>query len=718
MWFKLIIFWCFVVFVVTGYTKLYVAHAANTITAVRVEKGPHLDGKLDDAVWQLAEPASNFIQRSPENGDPETEKTEVRLVYDHKALYVAGWCWDSQPDKISAYGLRRDFDPSAEDAFVIALDTYRDRRNCYYLGTNANGALYDALGAQDGMYFNPNWNGVWDCRGSRDDKGWYVEMMIPFSTLRFTEDSIQVWGVNFERDVQRNNEFDFWQPLLPNQEATVVSRAGTLLGLKNIQRGNDIEIKPYGVGGFTKLYPDYGDDQIEVTKAGIDIKMPLTSTLTLDLTTNPDYSQIEDDRPIINLSRVPQFQGERREFFLEGGGTFNFNFSDTPNLFYSRRIGFSPNGTPIPILGGARVTGSVGKYNIGVLTMQTAEKGTIPSTNYSVARVKRNVLRQSYIGVMATNKEESSRYNRVFGADALLKYDHVLGDNYFQHGGAFAMSKTPELVGRNTAWRYFIESPNDQIYSFVSYRSVEENFNPEIGYNTRYGRKFATQFTYAIRPTQHGFRRIAFTPFIIDRYWDVNGRQESQYYTLGGLSATLNSGDYAEVNFNRSYERFDYSFPLIGNAFIESGEHWYNEGRINLGTSSQREGFVYSEYTFGGFYQGTHRSLYSSANWRLNQHFTLSGDYTRNDIELSGVRVTTSDYGSRVRYAYSTRADGSLFGQWNNQSKKLNMNFRWHWMPNLGSDVYLAYNQRFDTVGRVKPVDATVLCKVTYRIVV
>jgi hypothetical protein len=724
--------------IVSGLTALAAASPNATITAVRVERAPKLDGSLTDPQWQLAEAVSDFVQREPEDDKPATERTEVRILYDDHALYIGGWCYDREPEKISSYSLSRDFNAGPEDVFLIALDTYHDHRNSYYIATNANAARYDALGFNDGASYDINWNGVWDVRTTRDGRGFYVEMEIPFSTLRFSEDSVQVWGVNFERDVQRRREYDFWQPLPRGIEALAVSRAGTLLGLKNIRRGNDIEIKPYAVGGWETKNPLNANryTNSSLTKLGLDVKMPLTSTLTLDLTTNPDFMQVEDDRAVINLTRFPYFQSEKREFFLESSGTFDFNYAfGSTALFYSRNIGLRDlgNGTykSVPILGGARVVGKVGSYDLGVLSMQTAKQDSLPTTNYSVARLKKNVFGTSYFGIMAANKELSSRYNRTFGTDAMIRVPNVYKTDRFEAGYAVSKSFTPELENRqNSAYRAYLAYPNRRVEASASFRRVERNFNPELGYVSRYGSVFNAYAMYRFLTLGHGINNIGVKPFDITYYYDLDGKVETIRYGFLPFGIITRSGEYFQIYMNRNYDRLLWDYNVVNSVVIPAGEYWYNDYSLNVGTSQSRDIYAASTVAYSEFYYGQSNEVYIEGAIRPSCHLNFAMDYDWNKIRLGGEEAITNNVSGRVDYAFNTQWLTSMFLQWNDVSNRLGMNVRLHWIPSIGSDVYLAYNHRFSTTQRriidgtinrshdFRFEDATVLCKVTYRIVI
>jgi len=685
------------------------------ITAVWANPAPKVNGDLDEEAWKQAAPITHFTQREPQEGAAASERTEVRIVYNDRAMFIGVWCYDSQPDGIIANELQRDFSYDEEDNFEVIFDTYRDRRNGFLFVINPNGARFDALVTDEGNGINTDWNGIWDTRANVNDSGWFAEIEIPFSTLRFADDSVQVWGVNFERNLRRKREQVLWQGFSRNYELEQVSQAGTLAGLQNIRRGSTLEIKPFASGGLQRGFAPFSDERETLRKVGVDFKYPLAQSLTLDATVNTDFAQVESDRAQINLTRFPLFFPEKREFFLEGAGIFQFNFGEWPIPFYSRRIGIVA-GEQIPIIAGARVVGKAGDYDLGALDIQTAKKDSVPTANFAVLRVKRNILKQSYVGVLATNKKLAGSHNRLFGADANLRFSNIFGDNTLEIGGAVAGTQTPALHGDNLAYRFFVDFPNDFIDHFIGIRSVQKNFNPETGFVPRFGKQLSWALRIAPRPGKWGIRQLVFKPVDVEYFWDADNRPESAFWEWRPFGFLTESGEFFEFNIQRNFDRLDEDFNIFDAVNIPKGRYHFTHYEIQFETNSSRPLAAELFYNWGDYYTGSRKNFSLAATVKANKHLALSTDYSRNDIALAAGSFTTKEVGGRVRYAFSTRLNTSLFAQWNNEDELVNVNFRLHWIPEIGSDVYLVYNQLFDTTSKTRPARATVLAKVAYHL--
>ena len=377
------------------------------------------------------EPATDYVQQLPDEGQPATERTEVRIGYTQDTLYVAVICFDSEPESIVSTQARRDGLLEETDSFEMLLDTYNDDQNGFIFATTPSGIEYDAQivhggqsrgtggpvraggsggsgfgGAQRGgaSSFNLNWDGVWKVRAQVTTRGWEAEFAIPFRTLRYDSGSDQVWGINFRRNVRRKNEQTFWAPVSRGFQLHRVSLAGELHGL-DVRFRRNLQIIPFLIGGLQQDFSQGPARNQAVRDIGVDLKYTLTSSLTLDVTANTDFSQVEVDEERINLTRFDLFFPEKRSFFLENAGYFNVGTPREVELFFSRRIGIDPSGVQIPILGGVRVSGKHRRYNIGFLNMQTeAEVGVAPANNFTVARLAREFGTRSSIGVLAINK--------------------------------------------------------------------------------------------------------------------------------------------------------------------------------------------------------------------------------------------------------------------------------------------------------------------------
>ncbi len=466
---------------------------SKIVSAVRIEKEQiSLDGRLDEAVWKLASPATDFIQMAPRPGEPARQRTEVRFLFDDTNLYVGVTCFQSADAPLVINDLVEDFNFGQSDALNLVLDTLHDRHSGFMFMVNPGGAKRDAQ-TNDGGGGNTDWDSVWDVKVGRFADGWIAEYEIPFKTVRFTNSPSQEWGFNMTRAVRRLSETSNWSPVPIRFSGTRVSLAGTLRGLENIKQGRNINVKPFIVAGASQTLVG---DRMETTRSlgqvkdydgGVDTKYSLTPSLTLDATYRTDFAQVEADQQQVNLTRFNLFFPEKRDFFLENSSTFAFGPGGNLVPFFSRRIGLSAAGTPIPIIGGGRVSGHIDRYDVGFLAMKTERLGTTPSNNYVVGRVKRNLFRSSWIGALMTNRNSISspgspgaNFNRVYGADAHFQfYQKLEFDSYL------LKSDTPDLFGKNQARRFQSEWRDDEWAVSGQYNEVQTNFNPEVGFIRR-----------------------------------------------------------------------------------------------------------------------------------------------------------------------------------------------------------------------------------------
>ena len=673
-----------------------------SITAQRIHSAIKFDGYLDEPAWQSAESASHFKQREPDNGSPATEHTEIRILYDQKNLYIGVQCFDSQPDKIISNSLVRDSDLQGDDKVTIVIDTYLDHRTGFVFAVNPNGARFDAFQYAPERDPNENWNGVWDVRAKITPKGWQAEILIPLKTLRFHNLKEQAWGINFQRIIPRKNEEDLWSGYSYNEGITYLASAGKVRGLVDLNRGRQVELFPYAKLGIQRHDLD-NPSQDTISKTGLNLKYGVTPTLTADFTVNTDFAQVEADQERINLTRFSLYYPEKREFFLEGADIFRFGRFYSGQVFYSRRIGLSEDGEQVPIRAGARLTGRAGKYSIGVLDVQTDSKGDTPGANFLVARFQRDVLHQSKVGVIATQKlvPGTGYVNRAFGADLNLYFTHFLGDKNLAVDGYLAGTQTPGLTGNNLTWRLFVDYPNDLFDSYFYSFEVQDNFNPEVGFVRRKNiRQTGGAFRYTPRPGILGIRKLVFKPIEMDYTTDVSGRVESIDYEGRPLGFVTQSGEFFEFNLQRTFERLDEDFSIYDDHVIPRGEYWFNHAEIQFETNQRRMlsgGFFVNR---GNFYNGKRSVFAMESLAKLSSHLSVSLDFRYNDISLPDGAFQTQEWGSRIGYAFSTRLDTRAFIQWNNEDQALNLNFRLHWIPGLGSHFYLVYNHLWGTGNR------------------
>lgn len=692
---------------------------SDVITAVRIHSRLHIDGRLDEAVWQAAPRISEFTQRELDEGRPATERTEVAVLYNQENLYVGVWCFDRAPEQLVARKLRRDFSSRSEDSFKIVIDTYHDQRNGYLFVTNPNGARADALIIDNGRRVNRDWDGVWWVRTRVTDQGWFAEFEIPFSTLKFNTGGAQQWGINFERNIRRKREQVLWQGWTRDSELEQVSRAGTLLGLAGIERVNLVEFRPYLLGGVEKqLLQDMRNEQ----DFGADLNYLITPTMKLNLTINPDFAQVESDRAQVNLTRFSLYYPEKRKFFLEGQNFFDFGLGHSIRPFYSRRIGLSEDRQEIRILGGARVLGKQGSSTLGGMVLQTARKDSIPSANYAVARWKRDILHQSTFGVIAVSKAERGHTNVTYGFDFLYSSDELFGDKNLMISVALAQSYTSgALHSTGTAHHLVFDFPNDLIDFSAVWDRAGADFNPEVGFLRRQNYQMHNA-DLRIKP-RPGFlpwiRNLVFKPFDFNYYVDDRtGELQTLWSEFRPLGLSTKSGESFEFNIQRRAENLTEDFEIQDNLVIPQAEYWFTQYEVQIETFSGRPLSGEVSVQWGDFYNGLRTEWGGRFTWRLSKYLNLSADYQRNTIDLPAGRFSVNELGGRVDFALSPDLFGALFGQWNNEDEEILLNFRINWIPRTGTDFFFVINQSAGMDGTTwQTTSTTVLSKFVWRFV-
>ncbi len=683
--------------------------------AVRTETPPVIDGIINDSVWNKAIPISDFLQQEPIPGTNPTEKTVVRILYDDKNLYVSFMCYDNEPNKIIARELKLDGKWSGDDNISIIFDTFHDLRHAYWFGTNPLGMRDDGLLTSsvnfEGM--NESWNGVWYPKAAIVDSGWSAEIVFPFSTFKFFNKDEQIWGVNFQRKIQRKGEEVQWTAIGKDLNFFKVENAGELHGIKNIKRGNPIYLKPF----FT-----FGGEQTDssnkfIAKPGLDIKYGITETLSLDLTFNTDFAQVESDRARINLTRFPLFFPEKRDFFIEGANLLSFPLGDDDNLFYSRRIGLS-QGNEIPLIAGAKLVGRLGGTEVGFLNIQTAEKAGEPTSNYSVARMKFDLFDQSYAGFFISNKISSYNYNRAFAGDIELKTNKFLDDKTLIFGSNLA--KTDERNGAKNSWagKFYLDYPNDLIDQYLGYKFVQGNFNPGIGFISRTGiQELLYHFSFSPRINWGDIKRLNFTPVDAEYYLDKDNNLLTASLSFEPFGFSTVQGDHVSFEIHRYFDNVPEDFEIFENAVIPAGKYWFTTYGINYESASGRTIYGEASAEIGNYYAGNVKSFSANVVWSANEHFSLTTDYSHNTIQLSQNHFTTNEVGARFRYDFSTMLNSSIFGQWNNELNEININYRFNWQPNVGSNFYLVVNHLLSTEGALRTKDIAVLAKIVWQFI-
>ena len=686
----------FLFFVVFYINLLSQTSEPSKIIAYRTDSPITLDGILNEPAWQKAPKISNFTQRELTEGAPATEKTEVAILYDDNNLYIGFWGYDREPDKIIALKMECDFRWGSEDNFEVVISPFNDNRNGYLFVINPNGAMADVLITDEGKGTNKSWNGIWDVQTTVTDSGWFAEIVIPFSTFKFPDNENQIWGINFERNIRRKREQLLWQGWSRNYELETISKAGKLIGLKNISAKKLFEFKPFVSGGVQK---NKGEDWETKFKIGGDINYLISPTLKLNLTLNTDFSQVESDRARINLTRFSLFYPEKREFFLEGKNTFEMNLGQGIRTFYSRKIGIN-NGEEIPIIGGVRLLGRQNKTQIGFLSMQTSAKDTLPTTNYSVLRIKQDVLEQSNVGLIVTGKNSQEGYNYLYGLEANYATSKIFGDKNLRIGGVVSQTFTKNYTDKNpAAFRAYLSYPNDFVEYDLSVTSIPDDFNPEIGYVRRRDYiLYSTELQFNPRPNISWIRRTEIKPADINYYVTKStGEVESIQMEWRPLGISFTSGDFVEFNIQRFFDRVDESFPLVDTVYVPAGKYWDTRYELQYHTFSGRKLFSFGSISTGDFYTGSRFKLFAFLGVSINKHFRFAVTWDHNDISFPDAIFSTNEFGGRFTYSFNPKLLTSVFGQWNSKDEEIILNYRVNWIPKIGSYFYFVINQTIST---------------------
>ena len=669
----------------------------NTIHATFITRKINFDGDLSDSVWQSAQRISNFTQRELDFGKPATQRTETAILYDKSNLYIGIWCFQTPENIITSKYLQRDFDYSSDDNFQVLISPLNDHRNGYLFVINPNGARADA--EINGVVPNQDWNGVWDAKTIRTPEGWFAEIVIPFNTLQFKMDTAQTWGINFERDIQSTKEVDLWQGWSRDYDITNLTTTGVLSGIKNIGYSRNFEFKPYGLAGF-----ENDPSTNYLTKIGGDLNVNLSPTLKLNLTANTDFAQVEADEIPVNLTRFNVLYPEKREFFLEGYNYFQFGLGNSSYLFYTRQIGFEGL-TPVSVIGGARLFGKIGNSNIGALSLETGSKDSIPATNNTVIRYKYDVGSQSYIGAIMTSHINNLGANQVVGIDGQYATSTFLKDKNLSFSGQIAESIDNYKIKDNSlTYKAGYTYLNDLITSYASVSSIQQNFNPALGflYRTNYN---AINGSFDYQPrwfTNYGIQKLDFSPTTFSYFvTQSTGKLESWNNETRPIGIAFKDGSWFEFNIYQSYDRVDNAFSLNSSAIIPSGMYHMHNTEFIYSTSTAKRVWGLIGYNWGLYYGGTIQTITASGGINLSKHFNMNADYVYNYIQIPSAKIPVNELDPYINYAFSTRLDISVFTQWNTLNSILQYNFRLHWIPYIGTDLYAVYDMGYNNLNNV-----------------
>jgi len=701
--------------VLGGSTAHAQAPAAVTKSArvTRTSAALTVDGMLDESVWSQAGIIADFVQQEPDVNQAPTQRTEVRVVVGEDAFYFGITCQDSQP--VTARERRRDNPLIDDDRFEIVLDTFHDHRNGYHFAINPLGTQYDALTTDEGRDLNVEWDERWWSETRVTAQGWTAEIKIPFTSLR-SDRNLDTFGVNFLRFTRRTNEKVLWTAWDRDFQFLQVSQAGHLTGVDGIQTGLKLRIKPYVLGGMRR---DSAGANARVADVGLEVaKFSLTPALTAEITANTDFAQTEVDEAVVNLTRFPLFFPEKREFFLERAGIFEFGlggrrggqFERNVQMFFSRRIGLTADRRPVPILGGAKLVGRTAGVDLGVLAVQTGSLGQTPGSNYVVVRAKRNVFARSNIGPFFSNRQSTpGEYNRVAGLDATFT---VFKNTDIQ--GFLARSWTPGKNGNSYAGRAKYNWFTNKYELFVEQLYVGPDFQHDVGFIRRSDiQRSNAAAVWQPRPGVLGIRYFAFRAegtYLTDTAGKLLTREQ-----IFQASSRWQSDDSFRVNTTTTLDRLDRSFEIARGVTLPPGDYHYREQFVEGESGGKRLVSGRLRYGAGSFYSGHRQYVRMTPTFRPADVLSIEASYEWNDVTLRQGAFTTHVLNTRANINLSNRWLTTALVQYDSASRRQILFARLNYIYRPGDDVFVVVNRSTDR-GTGRPAEYLVLIKMTYSV--
>ena len=712
------------------------AATTHVATASRVAEAPAIDGDiLNDPAWAQATPITGFTQEQPNEGEPVSERTEVRIIFTNDTLYIGAILYDSDPSGIIVSDARRDAPLDDTDSFQMIFDTYRDRQNGFVFGTNPAAIEYDGQVTNEGQGggglgfgqmqsggsgagFNINWDAAWTVRTRIGEHGWSAEFAIPFRTLRYPSAATQTWGVNFQRNIRRKNERAYWAPIPRQFNLYRLSLAGSISGVQTPALRN-FRVTPFGLANALKSGVNPVDNEMDYDFGG-DLKYGITPSLTLDATVNTDFAQVEVDDQQVNLDRFTLFFPEKRPFFLENAGFFSVGNPGEVDLFFSRRIGIGDNGEAIPIMGGGRVSGKAGKFNLGLLNMQTSDfDDVVPSSNFGVLRVSRDLPNRSSIGGIFTNRIATGDLSDVekdngqtYGIDGKIGFGLTTMVSGF-------MSRTEtELSGdRDYAFNVRSQTNTPRWDLNVGYQEVGDAFNPTVGFLSRKNyRKPDVMLMTRWRPED--FMKIQeLRPHATFRgFWGFDGFQETGFMHLDNHWQFRDSTE-VHTGMNLTREGVRTPFEIYPDVIVPPGTYDHAEAQL-VAMSNQGAPFSVSmRATIGGFFGGDRVALNPTIRFRYGDALTTELNYQRNDIDLPGGSFVTNLVRTRVSYSFTPRIFTQALVQYNDRADLWSMNFRFGWLQAANTGLFVVYTDTrglYDLFDRPERTDRSFIVKYSY----
>ncbi|MFQ5652416.1 MAG: DUF5916 domain-containing protein [bacterium] len=666
-----------------------------TLEALLIDSKIQLDGRLEEGVWQRAPVATEFFQIQPREGESATERTEVRVLYHDQDLFIGVHCFDSSPQDIVAQKLQRDSGLDDDDMFGILFDTYHDHRNAYYFATNPNGVEEDGQIVDGAFSKNLDWDGVWEVKARITANGWTAELKIPLWNLRFNGAARQSWGVNFTRIIKRKTEQVNWASWSRNNGGFLrISRAGDLLNLNGLRSGLNLQVKPYTLGRINRgnllRANSTGKESFD---GGLDVKYGITSNLTLDLTYNTDFAQVEADVEQINLTRFPLFFPEKREFFLESASTFQFGqpgfFGPPPLLlFFSRRIGIEGIQTLTPIIAGGRLTGKVGRFDLGLIDVVTEEKNGFPKTHFSVARISRDLFQRSRVGLIVTNRANVGQdQNRAYGIDANIWLSNVLEFQSF-----FAQTHAAGSGNTDRAWKLGLDFTKDHLGGFASHLFIDQNFDPALGFVLRRNiRQTTLAFRVSPQPNGKFLRRTDIRQNLVHI---LNKDGELTDWTYGlSFNNELSSGDFITLQYSHIFVSLPDTFRFRSDIRIAPADFGNNQVSASFQSSAKRKVTASANMGWREFFSGELFNWGAGVAYVPSPHFSVAFEYGRNEVRLPEGKLNTDLFELRMNLMFTTRLFLNGLMQYNSETNDFSTNLRLNFIHSAGSDLFLVFNE-------------------------
>ncbi|OFW18023.1 MAG: hypothetical protein A3F69_03275 [Acidobacteria bacterium RIFCSPLOWO2_12_FULL_66_10] len=703
-----------------------------TLRAVRIEQPLMLDGRLDEDVYEAVPAAGDFIEQLPRSGVPATEQSEVWVFFDDRNLYISARCYDSHPEREVVNELRRDNSNLVQNESIsLILDTFYDRRTAFFFQTSPLGAIRDQAVVDDGA--NENWNTIWDVKSGRFEKGWTFEMSIPFKSLRYAGAGPQVWGFNVRRIVKWKNETSYLSAVPASYGTGAINRigvGGTLVGLETPAQSINLELKPYFVSSLTTDRTAAVPFSNDLTKnVGFDFKYGLTRGLIADATVNTDFAQVEEDVQQVNLTRFSLFFPEKRDFFLEGLGIFSFGGvssgtirgangptdPEVPVMFFSRQIGLS-NAQTVPVRVGGRIAGKAGHFSVGALNIETGDKSSAGAvaTNFSVFRLKRDVLRRSSLGIIATRRAPAvgnDGSNLLAGADANFQ----LFDN-LEVSGYYTRTSTPGLKGNDVSYRAKVDYSGDRYGLYGEHILIGDNFNPQVGFLRRddFRRTFG-QVRFSPRTKKSRTIRKLTWQADVDYITDAPATVVQNRELKGEFGIEFHTSDRFWIDYRRDYEFLPKNFDIATGVTVPKGGYDYQSLNAYYTLGQQRRVSGKVAISLGSVYNGTKKEITYTGRGIVHSRFAVEPSITLDWITLPYGDFTVRLINTRVIVTPTPRMALSSLLQYNDSAHTLTSSVRLSWEYIPGSQLFLVYSDGRNTFAGGVPglMNRSVAVKVT-----